>query len=192
MTRKKKSRKPSIDPILRLSKEEKKQIAELKEKKPKKQTGKKPGNRQQEAIKKSKSNNQSDQSRDPRIGSKKPIKLMPVNNATKNTTNAKPTKSSPLAAIRVVNSDNNTLNIEQQIKQIENDPLLQDILAKQEQNIALSEHEVEHYNTLMEQHQVLSAELKASEKEVNDFSVDNLEDDELWNKLDQSYFSEDE
>lgn len=184
MSRSKKSRKPSSAPTAKpkLSKVE---LANV-EKRLRKKTGKKPGNRQQEAMMVKKSDQQSPQSKDPRIGSKKPIELggvVKVNNKPAKTT--KP-KQDPIAAIRVVNAEAEQ-NIAQELAAIEADERLQAILAKQEEELALTEQEVDYFNDLMERHELLAeklAEDEEPEQELNSGDTDSAED--LWDKLDNS------
>lgn len=186
MTRQKKSRKPPQEAVkTRLSKKEKQQIAELRDKKPKKQTGKKPGNRQQEAVAKSRNKNSGQENKDPRLGSKKPIDLgVPAVKAQlkpKNTTKS----TSGVAAIRVVDE---TLSIPAQIAEIEQDEALLAIIAKQEEDIALTEQEVDYYNQMMERHEALSEQLPTDDTPST--TDKELDEDDLWDKLDKTDFSE--
>ena len=70
---------------------------------------------------------------------------------------------------------------------------MQSILAKQEDDIALTEQEVDYYNDMMERHQALSTELGLEDEddEVSDeaSSKDNGSEEELWDKLDNPDFS---
>ena len=84
------------------------------------------------------------------------------------------------------------LSPEQELDAIEQDETLQSILAKQEDDIALTEQEVDYYNDKMERHQVLSAELGLDEDDdASDSDESNSSDseDDLWDKLDRPNFS---
>jgi ribosome assembly protein YihI (activator of Der GTPase) len=190
MARTKKSRKPGSAPTAKpkLSKVE---LANV-EKRVRKKTGKKPGNRQQEALESKSSDQNSNQKKDPRIGSKKPIDLggavKPVQ-----VKKQKPIKSSqdPIAAIRTVNdvNENVELSLAQELANIEADEQLQIILEKQEDEISLTQDEVNYFNSMMERHQALSAQIGDDEKEETKI-VDISSEDDLWDKLDNSSLSD--
>lgn len=192
MTRKKKSRNPNSAPIT-LSKAERKKLAEMKEKRVRKPTGKKPGNRQQEGAQKKSSTNSSNKAKDPRIGSKKPIELgAPVKTQVQQ--NKKPSKqaekSSPIAKIRIVETTQNVDAIGEQIDAIENNPELQAIVEKQEAGQALTEAEVDVFNELMEQYHQLQEqllELQSDEEGEEEYPAGDLDDDALWDKLDADF-----
>lgn len=188
MSRSKKSRKPGGAPTAKpkLSKVE---LANV-EKRVRKKSGKKPGNRQQEAQPINSSDQNANQNKDPRIGSKKPIDLggtvKPVQPKASKTT--KP-KQAPIAAIRTVSHSNVDveLNLPQQLANIEADERLQTILAKQEDELALTEQEVDYFNDMMERHQQLSVHLdEAEEKEEQTSRSSATSEDDLWDKLDNS------
>jgi ribosome assembly protein YihI (activator of Der GTPase) len=189
MSRTKKSRKPGGAPTAKakLSKVELSNI----EKRVRKKTGKKPGNRQQEAQLDNNSAQKSDLNKDPRIGSKKAIDLggsvkpaqnKPVETKAKVT---KPTQD-PIAALRSVNDDNTDveLTLAQELANIEEDEQLQVILTKQEDGIDLTNEEVDYFNNMMERHEEISAELDDEEDEIINKSISSEED--LWDKLDNS------
>lgn len=195
MSRSKKSRKPGGAPTAKpkLSKVE---LAAV-EKRVRKKTGKKPGNRQQEAIQVKDSAQSHNQNKDPRIGSKKPIDLggsvkVPQAKA-KSTKSAKAVKvkQDPIAAIRTVSSSDTNADIDsveslaQALENIEADERLQTILAKQEDEIALTEQEVDYFNDMMDRHQQISAQLDEDEEEQSSLVKPTSEDD-LWDKLDNS------
>ena len=199
MTRKKKSRNPNSAPIT-LSKAERKKLAEMKEKRVRKPTGKKPGNRQQEGAQKKSTSNQSGKAKDPRIGSKKPIDLgVPVKtHAEQQKKPAKSqTKSSPIAKIRVVETAQSFDVISEQIEAIENNADLQAIVEKQEAGQALTEAEVDLFNELMEEYHKLQEQLlehQGDDSEDDDYPAGDLDDEALWDKLDVDFdtFEEDE
>jgi ribosome assembly protein YihI (activator of Der GTPase) len=191
MSRSKKSRKPGGAPTAKpkLSKVE---LASV-EKRLRKKNGKKPGNRQQEGVLVNNPRQQSDSNKDPRIGSKTPIDLggSVVQAKTKP---AKPIKikQDSIAAIRVVNEDTEQssaqeMNFAQELEHIEADERLQAILAKQEEELALTEQEVDYFNEMMDRHQQLSEKLAENEEpEDKSSSVDTNSEEDLWDKLDNS------
>lgn len=191
MARTKKSRKPGGAPTAKpkLSKVE---LASV-EKRLRKKNGKKPGNRQQEAMLVKNPDQQSDKHKDPRIGNKTPIDLGKAMVQAKSKP-AKPAKSkqNPIAAIRVVNeeadqSSAQELNLAQELENIESDERLQTILTKQEEELALTEQEVDYFNEMMERHQLLSEKLAENEEpEDESNSVDISSEEDLWDKLDNS------
>ncbi len=188
MSRSKKSRKPGGAPTAKpkLSKVE---LAAV-EKRVRKKTGNKPGNRQQEAQQVKSSDQNANQNKDPRIGSKIPIDLgtgaKPIKTKLSKTPKTKP---DPIAAIRTVNNDDVKvkveLNLAQELADIEADERLQTIIAKQEDELALTEQEVDYYNEMMERHQQISTQLDEDEEEPVNTSSATSEDD-LWDKLDNS------
>ena len=192
MSRSKKSRKPGGAPTAKpkLSKVE---LANV-EKRVRKKTGKKAGNRQQEAQPMSSSDQNANQNKDPRIGSKKPIDLggtvTPVQPKSKPSKVSKP-KQSPIAAIRPVSKSDAGIelslvdNLAQELATIEADERLQTILAKQEDELALTEQEVDYFNEMMERHQHISAQLDEDEEEQTS-KTSAVSEDDLWEKLDNS------
>lgn len=188
MSRTKKSRKPGGAPTAK-AKLSKVELASV-EKRVRKKTGKKPGNRQQEAQLDNSSAQQIDHNKDPRIGSKKlidlggPVKSTPNKLAQPTAKVIKP-KQDPIAALRSVNDDVE-ISLAQELANIEADEHLQVILAKQEDDIALTQEEVDYFNRLMERHETISTELENDEgaEEVISGSVNSADD--LWNKLDNA------
>ena len=200
MSRSKKSRKPGSAPTAKpkLSKVE---LANV-EKRLRKKTGKKPGNRQQEGKQVKSTDQTSNQNKDPRIGSKKPIdlggsSLQPIDKVKKAKTN-KIKQDSPIAAIRVAKPETNiehnlAPDLTLELSNIENDEHLQNILAKQEDDLELTEQEVNYYNDMMERHQQLTEKLGVIDEDTEDKTNQrkvNSEDD-LWDKLDGSSLSDD-
>ncbi|MDO6488526.1 Der GTPase-activating protein YihI [Colwellia sp. 4_MG-2023] len=188
MSRTKKSRKPGGAPTAKakLSKVELSNI----EKRVRKKTGKKPGNRQQEAQLDNNLEQKANLNKDPRIGSKKAIDLgAPVKPAKNEPVKAKvktsKPKQDPIAALRSVNDDTDVeLSLAQELANIEEDEQLQVILAKQEDGIDLTHEEVNYFNNMMERHEEISAELDDEEDEIINTSISSEED--LWDKLDNS------
>ncbi|MBL4941566.1 MAG: GTPase-activating protein [Colwellia sp.] len=197
MSRSKKSRKPGGAPTAKpkLSKAE---LASV-EKRARKKTGNKPGNRQQEAQPVKSPAQNANQLKDPRIGNKKPIelgsaaKLPQTKPKVAKVAKVAKAKQDPIAAIRTMSNDsvdveaNLVENLDQELANIEADERLQAILAKQEDELALTEQEVDYFNDMMERHQQISAQL--DEDETDDVEVSNtsrISEDDLWDKLDNS------
>jgi ribosome assembly protein YihI (activator of Der GTPase) len=189
MSRSKKSRKPGGAPTAK-AKLSKVELANV-EKRVRKKTGKKSGNRQQEAQLDNNTGQHVDQNKDPRIGSKKPIDLggtikpakskptQPVIKATKPNQN-------PIAALRSVSDENAEVEISlaQELANIEADEQLHVILAKQDDDIALTHEEIDYFNNMMERHEAISVELDDDDEEISNTRVSS--EDDLWDKLDNS------
>jgi len=80
----------------------------------------------------------------------------------------------------------------QELENIENDEGLQAILAKQEEELALTEQEVNYFNELMERHQQLTEKLAENEEPEDEPSRDGTSsEDDLWDKLDNSSLPDD-
>lgn len=183
MTRSKKSRKPGRGSSGSIKSDNSTSVV-VSDKKPKKKTGKVAGNRQQEAVQKNKTTKANAAAKDPRIGSKKPIDLGKPTKVEVKAQKQPKAKTSAIAKVRVVEQGP---TIAQQLATIENDERLQLILAKQEDEQALTEEEVAYYNELMEQYETLSAQLPPEETESED---NDIEDEDLLDKLDTSDFSD--
>jgi ribosome assembly protein YihI (activator of Der GTPase) len=192
MARTKKSRKPGGAPTAKpkLSKVE---LASV-EKRLRKKNGNKPGNRQQEAMLTKNPDQQSDKHKDPRIGNKTPIDLggSAVQEKKKPAKIIK-TKQDPIAAIRLVNAEQEQsaaeeiVDIAQELENIEADERLQTILAKQEQELSLTEEDVDYFNELMDRHQQLSEKLDEDEEPEDEATnIGAISEEDLWDKLDNS------
>lgn len=184
MSRSKKSRKPGSAPTAKpkLSKVE---LANV-EKRLRKKTGNKPGNRQQEGKLENSSDQPLHQNKDPRIGSKKPIELGGSVVQAKKPIKKTKAKQDPIAAIRVVNAEAEQ-NLAQELENIEADERLQAILAKQEEELALTEQEVDYFNEMMECHQALTEKLAENEEPEDELNkIDTNSEEDLWDKLDNS------
>jgi len=187
MARTKKSRKPGSAPTAKpkLSKVE---LANV-EKRVRKKTGNKPGNRQQEAQLVKGSDQNANQRKDPRIGSKKPIDLGGVVKPAQPKSAQAKSKAvqDPIAAIRPVNNDSADaeLSLAQELANIEADERLQAIIEKQEDELALTEQEVDYFNDMMERHQQTSAQLDEDEEEQIS-GASEISEEDLWDKLDNS------
>lgn len=190
MSRNKKSRKPSSAPTAK-PKLSKKELANV-EKRVRKRKGKQAGNRQQEAQVKASSQSDTNQNKDPRLGSKKPIVLeaKSINN-NNNVQKPKSNKnSSAIAPILVIDKEDfDQQALIQEFEAIEENTDLQNILAKQDQGLSLSNEEVDFYNQQMTRHQELS-DLLGYEDEADEESTEATSEDDLWNKLDSSDLSD--
>lgn len=179
MSRTKKSRKPGAGS----SGTPKPKQADIvvREKRPKKHKGKVAGTRQLEATKQSKSGQNQPKQKDPRIGSKKPIVLVADSPTKSAPLKTQPKKQPPLAQVRAVE---NTPSLAEQLHAIEQDEKLLEILSKQENQVALTEGEVQYFNELMEQHQKISDQLDDNSEDINSEKAPTSDDDDLWDKLD--------
>jgi len=195
MSRTKKSRKPATAPKAK-AKLSKEALASV-DKRVRKKTGKTPGNRQQEALQDKGAAATAQQKKDPRIGSKTPIALGGLAaKADKKISKQQQNKvvgQDAIAAIRYVEPTiDATIETEQDLGQelanIEADDRLQSILSKQEDELALTEQEVDYYNDMMERHQLLTEKLAVDEDEADDTDTpaSKSSEDDLWNKLDKA------
>lgn len=192
MSRTKKSRKAGAGSNGAL-KVDKDKLVNVKDKKTKKQTGKQSGNRQKEAMQTTGATQSSNIKKDSRLGNKTPINLTPAGSkqtTDKNINKQKKVKQTPIAAIRTVEPDD---SLEQELYGIEQDERLQLILTKQEDDIILSEEEVEYFNKLMERHQEIRAKLGLADDEDDDEESTSQvasSEEELWDKFDNGNLSD--
>ncbi len=194
MSRSKKSRKPGGAPTAKpkLSKQELEKV----DKRTRKTTGKVAGNRQKEAAPLQNERNQSKVNKDPRLGNKTPIALGKIVTKADKPKQAKPKVAESFAEVRFVEEPveaiTPALSPEEELEAIEQDQTLLAILAKQEDDIELSEQEVNYYNDKIGRHEELSHELGIdnSEDDEEDNTPSTVSEDDLWNKLDGHDFSE--
>ncbi|WP_206482967.1 Der GTPase-activating protein YihI [Thalassotalea sp. G2M2-11] len=186
MTRKKKSRKPGVAPVS-AKKDDKTSISH--DKKPKKHKGKKSGSRQLEASNKKQTSDTSASKKDPRIGSQKPIVLTKATQPQNKSVKAAKTPENKVAPIKVVD---NSEALKQELYAIEDDQQLQSIIAKQEQEIALTEQEVDYFNEKMDRHQWLTTQLGWDEEEdiTEAAPKSDTDEDALWDKLDNNHLTD--
>jgi len=184
MTRRKKSRKPGVGSIG--IKKDTTKVEVVKDKKPKKQKGKRPGARQLEAQPIQHKQSQSTAKKDPRVGSKKPIELGAIATKVEKRKAAPRKDRSPIAAIKVVEGEQSLMD---ELKSIENNPELQLILEKQDMGELLDEQEINLFNTLMDRHEELTEKLGITEESTNTDATESATDDDLWDKFDTSDFS---
>lgn len=188
MSRKKKSRKPGIAPVS-TNKEDRKKPVEVSNKRVKKKHGKVPGNRQQEAQVKQNQHASSAAKKDPRIGNKTPI-LLTKSSVAENKPAAKKVKPSPMPAVHMID---NQQAYEEEMHAIEADELIQQILQKQDENIVLSEEEIDYFNIKMDRHSTLREKLgldDEDELESTEPQQSEVDEETLWNKLDNNKFSD--
>jgi ribosome assembly protein YihI (activator of Der GTPase) len=192
MSRSKKSRKPGVGKRETVKEVSKKDIEPL-PRKPKKKTGKQPGNRQQEAFAQKKQTQNNSASKDPRLGSKTPIDLTPK--VVKTDNKPKKQKQTPIAAIRVIEPvesiETDVSALEQELYAIEEDAQLQTILVLQEDDEPLTEEQIDYFNQKMERHQQLREQLgwDDEDEEIDSDEATKSEDD-LWDKLDTNDLSD--
>ena len=190
MSRNKKTRKPSVRST-GFVKEESKTIEPRTDKKPKKQTGNKPGNRQQEANPKSHVQNKAS-AKDPRIGNKTPIVL--IKETPKPSQKTAKAKIAAVAPILTIEPEEATISheaLEKELYAIEDNEQLQAILAKQEDEISLTEAEITFFNESMERHQQIRETLGLDDEEDEEDSTEQkVSGDDLWDKFDKSDLSD--
>ncbi len=187
MSRTKKSRKPGTSSAS-MPKPKLKASDKPTDKKPKKKSGHVAGNRQLEASNKKKDQAASQQNKDPRIGSKKPIVLTKAVAPAK-TSSAQQSKSSqPIPSVRKVDQTDTLRN---RMIAIEEDEKLLAIIAKQDDEIALNEQEIDYFNDLMDEHAKICDILGISDEDEAEPQTHkaSLSEDDLWDKLDGSDLS---
>lgn len=189
MTRSKKSRKPgaSSGSVPKPRQSDKDALALLKDKRTRKKTGNKPGTRQN-VINSTNDADNNKVAKDPRIGSKKPIDLGVKVEAKLAKAIKKPEHKSSVAPIRVIEPQQDNLQVA--LDKIENDQKLQEILAKQEDDIALTEFEVDYYNELMAEHEELSQKLGLIDDDEPAEQSTSLSEDDLWSKFNDNNFDD--
>jgi ribosome assembly protein YihI (activator of Der GTPase) len=205
MSRTKKSRTPVATPT-RTPREKKSEMAEAPEKRSRKHKGKVSGNRQKEAYVQ-KDEQASVANKDPRLGNKKPIDLMKAQAPVKapkparksevdtilpNKANKKvKTKAehSPIAAIRQVELSAEE-KLADELDAIEQDERLLAIIGKQDDEIDLSENEVDYFNDKMDRHQELREALGLDDEEEYEEDDNNTSSVDAWDKLDNSDLSD--
>ena len=215
MSRSKKSRKPGVgssgvkkDTTTRSTT---KDVVAPVDKKTKKLKGKPAGNRQNEA-KPLVDIQQSKVKKDPRIGNKTPIVLskpagkkpVAAQNKAKSATpivaqsknKAKPATSS-VAPIRTIEPEHiiDTDALMQELEAIEQNERLISILSKQDEEVELTESEVDFFNEQMDKHQSIRETLglddeDEDEEELEDETVSAASsEDDLWDKFDNNDLS---
>ena len=181
MTRQKKSRKPKAT-IINAPKDA---LFSSKDKKPKKKTGLKSGNKQQVAVKKQKQSTNKT-AKDPRIGSKTPIVLV---KETPKQAPKTPRSLNERSGIAAIQKAPEPLSLAEQLAAIENDERLWSITEQQENGQELSQADLDYYNQQMDEYQRISEQLGAdqdndeTQESAQDKDDDSLSEEELWQKF---------
>lgn len=144
MTRQKKSRKAADNGQRHLPASEIRKVREHKDETKKKGAGLKSGNRNsmQQTTKAGGSASSSQQAKDPRIGSKKPIMLIAETPQTVVT--PLPPQGIPKVQLKAAKAD--PLTPEQELQQLENDPRLQQLLERVERDELLTGKDAKYFN----------------------------------------------
>jgi len=150
MSRKKKSRKiPSNGPV-RLSQDKLKEMRALKEQRVKKTKGAKPGSRNAPDLVEEQNQTLHSGSRDKRIGSKKPVSLVPV--AAEPKVEMKRNLKPVVELKKVVQPE---LTPEQELEELENDVRLLKLVERHEGGEMLTGKDAKYFNSRIARHQVL-------------------------------------
>jgi len=150
MSRKKKSRKiPSNGPV-RLSQDKLKEMRALKEQRVKKTKGAKPGSRNAPDLVEEQNQTSHSGSRDKRIGSKKPVSLVPV--AAEPKVEMKRNLKPVVELKKVVQPE---LTPEQELEELENDVRLLKLVERHEGGEMLNGKDAKYFNSRIARHQVL-------------------------------------
>lgn len=183
MTRQKKSRKTGGNGVPRLSKEKLLALRAAKEARVKKQSkGLKAGSRNAQEAKKDQSAKGSSSLKDARIGSKKPVSLVPVNEVVvdKETIqfnrNAKP-------QVHLAKVPEQTLTPEQELAALENDERLMSLIDRHERGELLTGKDAKFFNKSIARHQELCELLGID---------DEFEEEEFYGEDEMSQFMSDD
>ncbi len=169
MSRKKKSRKiPSNGPV-RLSQDKLKEMRALKEQRVKKPKGAKPGSRNVPDKQSNEASDSNKQAKDKRIGSKKPVSLVP--------TKAEPQVEmkrhlKPQAELKKANEP--TLSPEQELEALENDERLLKLVELHERGQLLTGKDAKYFNSRIARHQELCEILGIEDEPEDDFDDEEL------------------
>lgn len=188
MTRKKKSRKIGTggNGSFRLSKEKLAELRALKEQRVKKRTGNKAGTRNaQDALNEQQGTGK--QRKDSRLGSKKPISLVPEAAVTQQQPEFK-RHLQPQVELRKVGEPE--LTPEQELEKIENDQKLMSLLERQNAGEVLVGKDIKYLNAKVERHQAL-CDLLGIEDE-DEFDDEDMLDQFMSNDLADEWLSDDD
>lgn len=188
MTRKKKSRKIGTggNGSFRLSKEKLAELRALKEQRVKKRTGNKAGTRNaQDAL--NEQQGAGKQRKDSRLGSKKPISLVPEAEVAQQQPEFK-RHLQPQVELRKVGEPE--LTPEQELEQIENDQKLMSLLERQNAGEVLVGKDIKYLNAKVERHQAL-CDLLGIEDE-DEFDDEDMLDQFMSNDLADEWLSDDD
>ena len=186
MTRKKKSRKTtSLNGTPRLSKEKLQQLRAMKEQRKKKPKGAKAGSRNaQESKLDVTTNDNGGTKKDQRIGSKKPISLVPQAKSEQTSEPKMMRHLKPQVELKEVKP---TLTPEQELEQLENDQRLMSLLDKHERGELITGRDAKFFNKSVARHQEL-CELLGIDDEFEE--QDMVEDDPLTQYMSDDLASE--
>ena len=160
MTRQKKSRKASDNGQRHLPATEIRKIREQKDETKKKGAGLKSGNRNSmQQVNANQDNAANKPKKDPRLGSKKPIALLPE--ATPELLPVKAPASLPKVQLKTAKPE--TLSPEQELLQLENDTKLQQLLERVERDELLTGKDAKYFNAKIARMEQLMAELGLSD-----------------------------
>ncbi len=185
MTRKKKSRKLGSNGSLRLSKDKLRELRALKEQRSKKTTGNAAGSRNAQESKQVIAANQK-AAKDSRVGSKKPISLVPEQ--TKPVSTEPEFKRNLKPSVELKKVDNTALTPEQELEQLENDQKLLSLIERQNAGELLVGKDAKYLNAKVARHQVLCEmlgiddfddEFEDGQDELDQFMSNDLADEWL-------------
>jgi ribosome assembly protein YihI (activator of Der GTPase) len=188
MTRKKKSRKIGTggNGSFRLSKEKLAELRALKEQRVKKRTGNKAGTRNaQDALNEQQGTGK--QRKDSRLGSKKPISLVPEAAVTQQQPEFK-RHLQPQVELRKVGEPE--LTPEQELEQIENDQKLMSLLERQNAGEVLVGKDIKYLNAKVERHHALCDLLGIDDED--EFDDEDMLDQFMSNDLADEWLSDDD
>ncbi|MGO2074427.1 MAG: Der GTPase-activating protein YihI [Pseudoalteromonas sp.] len=169
MSRKKKSRKiPSNGPV-RLSQDKLKEMRALKEQRVKKTKGAKPGSRNAPEALNNETSGGNQQSKDKRVGSKKPISLVPVKAEPKVEMKR---HLKPQAELKKASQPE--LSPEQELAALESDERLLKLVELHERGQLLTGKDAKYFNSRIARHQQLCETLGIEDEPEDDFDDEEL------------------
>ncbi|MFC3032969.1 Der GTPase-activating protein YihI [Pseudoalteromonas fenneropenaei] len=175
MTRKKKSRKVGGTGVPRLSKEKLQALRAEREQRVKKSKGLKAGSRNSQEAKKPLEKANGGKNQDARVGSKKPVALVPQQVAQVDGQEVQFNRSAmPQVTLRKVAPP--SLTPEQELAQLENDERLMALIDKHERGELLTGKDAKYFNKSIARHQEL-CEILGIDDEMEEDEL--LEDDPL-------------
>ncbi|CAH9055327.1 Der GTPase-activating protein YihI [Pseudoalteromonas holothuriae] len=176
MTRKKKTRKVASNGTPRLSKDKLRELRAVKEQRSKNSKGAKPGSRNAQEAKVAQEVNGNEQSKDQRVGSKKPVPLQVQSQAQKQ--HQEPVMQRHLKPQVELKKVQPQLTPEQELEQLENDERLMALLERHERGELLTGKDAKYFNRSVARHQAL-CELLGLDDEFEEQDI--IEDDPLAN-----------
>jgi ribosome assembly protein YihI (activator of Der GTPase) len=174
MTRKKKSRKVASNGTPRLSKDKLQELRAMKEQRPKKHKGAKPGSRNAQEAKDTQQQSNAKAVKDSRVGSKKPIPLVADAPMQAQTQPVLQRHLQPQVELKKVKPQ---LSPEQELEQLENDERLMALLERHERGELLTGKDAKYFNRSVARHQELCELLGLEDDEFEEQDI--IEDDPL-------------